>query len=160
MWLFFVTVKLLAYVCVCVCVCGCVRVRACARSCVNASCVTDEKVFVNTFFFFLLLLFYSYVYVGCPKFSPNTADILTNITCYIVNNTLIKDATLSVWNAWFILLLYRIHLKYYLTYLVLTFYFRCLICRQCLIFCQLNAFLGGHFLRKHKSYAHVQKWQK
>lgn len=43
-------------------------------------------------------MFESYVYVG-SRFSSNTTDILTNITCYIVN-TLIKDATLSVWDAW------------------------------------------------------------
>lgn len=51
------------------------------------------------FFFFLLSSFYSYIciYAGCPKFSPNAADVLTHPTCYVINNTLIKDATLYVW---------------------------------------------------------------
>lgn len=52
------------------------------------------------------MLIYLYVYVGCPKFSPSTTDILTNITCYIVKKkkmTLIKDSTLSVQTGHFIL---------------------------------------------------------
>lgn len=81
------TVELLASVCVAVWSGGsalCVRVM-------------NESVCGYYFFFLsLLLLFYLYVYVDCSKFSPSTNDILTNITCYVVNNTLIKDATLSV----------------------------------------------------------------
>ena len=87
--------------CVCVCVCACVCVCVVPRNCLV--CYGWKRVCEYLFLSFLLLLFYLYVYVGCPKFSPNTTDILTNITCYIVNNTLIKDATLSVWNAWFII---------------------------------------------------------
>lgn len=75
-------VKLLTSVCVCVCVvlCECLVFKM------------YEKTVCEIFFSFMLLQ--SYVYVGSSKFSPNTTDILTNITCYIVNNTLIKDATL------------------------------------------------------------------
>lgn len=42
-------------------------------------------------FFFMLMLFLLYVYVGCTRNSLNSSELLTNLTCYIVNNTLIKD---------------------------------------------------------------------
>lgn len=90
------TDKLLAPLCVCVRERKCVCVVLC--ECLTCS---GRDMFVNTFFK-MLLLFYSHVYVDCPKFSPDTTDILTNITCYIVKSTLIKDSTLPVRNGWFV----------------------------------------------------------
>lgn len=55
--------------------------------CVNA-CLVCLTNFVNTFSLCCCCFTHMYMLV-VPQFSPNTTYILT---CYIVNNTLIKDA--------------------------------------------------------------------